>query len=129
MILKTLATRYSYARILSTLKDFVGAAEQTKAAERLRDDQQEIERFRKRLAQEPASLDVRCEIARWLTEHGHEQEGIDSTRYILSVDSKHPATCRFLIDHYTKKNNPGLANYYRTLLSQVGNQTLSDASQ
>lgn len=113
-----LEMQYSYARVLAASGDSKAAAEQTQRAERLRLDQKQIEDLRKQLAGEPDNLEIRSEVARWLIEHGHEEEGLDWTRRILAVKPDHPATCRILADYHATKNNPGLANYYRMLLNE-----------
>jgi tetratricopeptide (TPR) repeat protein len=113
-----LETRYSYARVLAASGDAKAAAEQTQRAERLRSDQKQIEDLRKQLAGEPDNLEIRSEVARWLIEHGHDEEGLDWTRRILAVKPDHPATCRILANYHAKRDNPGLANYYRMILNE-----------
>lgn len=115
-----LELHYSYARVLAAAGDTKAAAEQTRIAEKLRKDQKQIDELRLQLASQPDNLEIRSEVARWLIEHDHEQEGLDWTRRILSAKADHPATCRLLADYYAKKKNPGLANYYRMLLGQSG---------
>ena len=86
------------------------------SAERLRKELKHIDELRKSLVQRPDDLDLRSEVARWLVEHGHEEEGLDWTRLILTMKPNHPATCRFLADYHARKGNQGLANYFRSLL-------------
>lgn len=111
-----LEMRYTYARTLSAAGDPEGAAKQTEIFERLKQEQKHIDELRKSLVQRPDDLDHRSEVAIWLIEHGHEQEGLVWTQLILNVRPDHPATCRFLADYYAKKANLGLANYYRALV-------------
>ncbi len=113
-----LELHYSYARVLAASGDTKAAAEQTQVAEKLRKDQKQIEDLRQQLATQPDNLEIRSEVARWLIEHDHEEEGLDWTRRILEAKPDHPATCRLLADYHARKKNPGLANYYRMLLGE-----------
>jgi predicted Zn-dependent protease len=104
--------RYAYARVLATTGD-PKAAEESRAAEALREEQKHIDALRKSLVSRPDDLDLRSEVARWLFGHGHEQEALDWTNLIISKNPNHPATCRLLAEYYQKKGNQGLANFYR----------------
>ena len=114
--------RYTYARVLRAVGDPEGAAEQMESADRLREDQKQIDELRKGLVQRPDDLDLRSKVARWLVEHGHEAEGLDWARLILTKTSNHPATCELLADYHARKGNQGLANYYRSLLPPAANK-------
>jgi tetratricopeptide (TPR) repeat protein len=110
-------TRYLYANALKTAGDDARASEERVAAERLRKERQTIDELRQALIKSPADANLRYEAAKWLIEHGHEREGLEWTDLILRQKPGHPQTCRFLADYYTKKENHGLANYYRLFAS------------
>jgi Flp pilus assembly protein TadD len=105
--------RYNYALALKLAGEDAHAAEETLITDRLRAEQQRIAELRRALTQNPGDDDLRCEVARWLIEHGHEEEGLEWTELILRKKPGHPPTCRLLSEYYAKKGNLGLANYYQ----------------
>ncbi len=105
--------RYSYSRALKARGDTAHAAEEAAATDRLKAEQQHMIDLRQRLVQRPGDTDLRSEVAKWLIEHGHDQEGLEWTALILRQKPGHPATCRVLIDYYTRRGELGLANFYR----------------
>jgi predicted Zn-dependent protease len=105
--------RFSYARALKIAGDEPRAAEQSAATERLKKEQQQLVDLRKSLVEHPDDVDLRSKAARWLIEHGHEQEGLEWTQLILRQHPNHPETCQILADYHTSRGNLGLANYYR----------------
>jgi hypothetical protein len=102
--------------------DEAASREETAAVERLRKEHLEMADLRKALVARPTDLDLRFKAARWLIEHGHEAEGLEWTQLILRDRPGHPATCRLLSDHYRKKGNAGLANYYKFAASPGGDK-------
>jgi type IV pilus assembly protein PilF len=105
--------RYNYALALKLAGDDARAAEETLVTDRLRAEQQRIADLRVALRQNPDDDDSRAEVAKWLIEHGHEEEGLEWTELILRKKPGHPANCQLLADYHAKKGNFGLANYYR----------------
>ncbi len=106
--------RYSYAQALKTVGDLKRAEEEVAATDRLRKEAKRVTDLREALSKDPDNADLRSEVARWLIERGHEKEGLEWTDLILRQKPGHPATCKFLAEHYAKKGNAGLANYYRS---------------
>lgn len=105
--------RYTYSRALKALGETDRAAEEAAATERLKKEQQRVIDLRQDLVQHPDDVDLRAEAAKWLIEHGHEKEGLEWTALILKQKPGHPATCRLLVDYYTRQGKLGLANFYR----------------
>ncbi len=110
--------RYSYSRALKLAGDDAGAAEQAAATDRLKDEQKQLLDLRQALVQYPDDVDRRAQAARWLIEHGHEKEGLEWTALVLRQRPGHPATCQLLAEHYARKGEPGLANFYRMNASE-----------
>ncbi|MGE3820091.1 MAG: tetratricopeptide repeat protein [Isosphaeraceae bacterium] len=106
--------RSSYARALKMVGEDARAAEQTAIVERLRREHVRIAELREALVSNPNDLELKSETARWLLEHGHEQEGLEWTELILRERPGHRPTCQALAEYHQKRGNVGLANYYRT---------------
>jgi predicted Zn-dependent protease len=106
---------YCYSRALRVAGETARAAEEAATTERLKKEKQRVADLRQTLVQQPENADVRCEVARWLIEHGHEKEGLEWTHLILRQKPGHPATCRLLVDFHARRGEHGLANYYRTV--------------
>jgi len=104
---------YSYSRALKAAGNMTRAAEEAAITERLKKEQQRIIDLRQNLVQRPEDTKLRCEAAKWLIEHGHDQEGLEWTAMILKQKPGDPTTSRLLADYYTRQGNVGLANYYR----------------
>ena len=107
---------YKYAQALK----LAGRAELAKnisaRAAELRADQDKIQDLRKALVQQPENYDLRFEATKWLLSHGHEKEGLEWAALILKQKPGHQATCQFLADYFQKKQDFGLANYYKSLI-------------
>jgi predicted Zn-dependent protease len=78
-----------------------------------RKDEAELSKTREQLTLNPTSTDLRYKIARWMFDHGQDEEGIRWSKTILAAEPNHALTNRMLADHYEKRGNTGLANFYR----------------
>ncbi len=87
-------------------------AEQQVAA-RLREDDQRLNKLQRALVANPGDPGLQGEVARWMIEHGHEEEGLRWARKILGEKANHPEANRLMADYHERGGNPGLANYYR----------------
>ena len=105
--------RYSYAQALRLSGDEARARTENQRAARLRNEHDQILRLRSQILKDPNDRDSRCQVARWMLEHGHAEEGLKWTREILRVDPNHAPTHQLLADYYQKQGNAGLANYHR----------------
>jgi Flp pilus assembly protein TadD len=110
--------RYAYAQALKLLGDSARARSETKLAERLRAEHDHMLQFRQNL-KDPNDVAARYEVAKWLLEHGHAEEGLKWTREILRIDPRHAATHQLLADFHQGQGEPGLANYHRLMASAV----------
>ena len=77
----------------------------------------QIVQLRFNILKDPNDLASRCEVARWMFEHGHADEGLKWAKEILRADPRHAGIHRALADYYAAHGNPGLANYHRTMAS------------
>ncbi|MFI5454434.1 MAG: tetratricopeptide repeat protein [Isosphaerales bacterium] len=105
--------RYSYAQALKLSGDEARARVELARAARLRKEHDQLVQLRFRLIKHPRDLDTRFQVAKWMMEHGHEQEGLKWTKEILRADPRHPPTHGLLAAYYDQRGDPGLANYHR----------------
>jgi tetratricopeptide (TPR) repeat protein len=81
---------------------------------RLRDDARRLGEIQQALVRDPKSPDLQAEVARWMIDHGHDEEGLRWARKALRDRPDHPASNRLMVEHHDRRGEPGLANYYRT---------------
>ncbi|WP_435007161.1 tetratricopeptide repeat protein [Tundrisphaera lichenicola] len=104
---------YNYSRALKSAGQDDLSLEEAAISEKLRKESDRVLELRNQLVARPSDTELRCEVAKWLIENGHEAEGLEWTNLILRQKPGHQATCRLLADYYAKKGNHGLANYYQ----------------
>ena len=76
-------------------------------ATRLRKEHDQIVQLRYAVLKNPRDLDTRFQVAKWMMEHGHEDEGLKWTKEILRADPRHARTHRVLAEYYAKHGEPG----------------------
>ena len=114
--------RYSYAQALKLAGQAAQSQEQLDQAARLRKEHDALIQLRYSVLKNPSDLDSRWKVAKWMIEHGHEDEGLKWTKEILRADPRHPLTHGTLAEYYAKHGQPGLANYHRM---NAGNESAS----
>jgi tetratricopeptide (TPR) repeat protein len=107
--------RYSYAQALKLAGDHSRSRIESAHAARLRRAQDHILELRTSLLSHPNNPSVRFEVAKWMIENGHVQEGLNWASEILRADPRHGLTHLMLADYYQKQGNPGQANYHRLM--------------
>jgi tetratricopeptide (TPR) repeat protein len=107
------AVRHSRALVLASLGRAEEARSEQSAAIGLRKDLDRLREARTRLIASPKDRPSQLEIARWMFDHGHEQEGIRWAVKILADWPGDAAASRLLTDYYERHGDPGLANFYR----------------
>ena len=80
---------------------------------RLLADNARLVELRKALDESPDDPETRLAIARWMADHGHDEEAARWAETALDLDRSHPAANRFLADYYGGLGDLGRANYYR----------------
>jgi tetratricopeptide (TPR) repeat protein len=105
--------RYSYAQALKIAGDTGQSKKELELATRLRKEHEQIVQLRYSVLKNPADLDSRFQIAKWMMDHGHADEGLKWTKEILRADPGHAPTHGVLADYYGKHGEPGLANFHR----------------
>ncbi len=113
--------RYSYAQSLRFAGDVERARAEGELAARLRKEEEETVQLRARIIADPGDLASRLQVARWMLNHGHADEGLKWTREILRADPHHAPTHQALADYYAAHGEPGLANYHRVMTSSSRN--------
>jgi tetratricopeptide (TPR) repeat protein len=114
--------RYSYAQALKMAGDHLHSRTELEVAARLRKEHDQIVQLRYVVLKNPQDMEARFQIAKWMMEHGHEDEGLKWTKEILRANPRHAPTHSLLADYYEKHGEPGLANYYRLSAQDVGTE-------
>ena len=78
--------RYSFAQSLKLAGDAKRARTETELAARLRKEHDQIVQLRYKILKDPNDLESRFEVAKWMLEHGHADEGLKWTREILRAN-------------------------------------------
>jgi tetratricopeptide (TPR) repeat protein len=105
--------RYAFAQSLKLAGDVNRARTENELAARLRKEHDHIMQLRFNILKDPNDLESRFEVAKWMLEHGHADEGLKWTKEILRTNPHHTPTHRALVDYYQKTGEAGLANYHR----------------
>jgi Flp pilus assembly protein TadD len=82
-------------------------------AERLRRDEAELVKIQQALVRDPNNIAMQTTVARWLYEHGHQDEGLRWARKIVSERPADPEANRLLADYHQRRGEAGLAKYYQ----------------
>jgi tetratricopeptide (TPR) repeat protein len=107
--------RYAFAQALKLAGDLSRSRIEDAHAARLREEQEHILTLRTSLRSHPDNPAIRFEVAKWMIENGHVQEGLNWTSEILRAEPRHGPTHRLLADYYQKQGKPGQANYHRLM--------------
>jgi tetratricopeptide (TPR) repeat protein len=110
-------TRYQRMLLLSRLGKKVEANAERQTVEQLKNDVTRFAQISRELLQNPVDPQLRSEAARWLMEHGHEDEAVEWANLVLRSDPTHPAMNRLLADYYRRKGRLGLANLHQAHLA------------
>ncbi|MHB1556333.1 MAG: tetratricopeptide repeat protein [Isosphaeraceae bacterium] len=108
---------YSYAQALRLSGHAEKARIETARAARLRKEHEQIVQLRFNIVKDPNDVPARYQVARWMFEHGHADEGLKWAREILRADPHHAGIHRVLAEYYAAHGDPGLANYHRSMAS------------
>ncbi len=87
--------RYSYAQALKLTGNAGQAKLELAQATRLRKEHDQIVQLRYSVLKNPSDLDTRFQVAKWMMEHGHEDEGLKWTKEILRTTHamRRPMVC------------------------------------
>jgi tetratricopeptide (TPR) repeat protein len=106
--------RYQRMLILASLGRKAEAEAERQAVERLKNDQTLFSQIKQALVDKPLDPKLRGDAARWLMEHGREDEAVQWANLVLGTDPSHPTMNRLLADYYRKRGQLGLANFHET---------------
>ena len=87
-------------------------AEQAAAA-RLRSELDRLNASRERLIGSPHDWESQLQVARWMFDHGHDQEAARWAQKILAEHPNDPEASRLLAAYHQRRGETGLANFYR----------------
>ncbi len=106
---------YTYAQALRLSGHLDQARIESERAARLRKEHEQIVQLRFSIVKDPNDVKARYQVARWMFEHGHADEGLKWAREILRADPHHSGIHQMLASYYAAHGDPGLANYHRTM--------------
>jgi len=109
--------RYAYAQALKLAGNDARSKLELEHWVRLRKEHEAIVQLRNRSLQDANNLSNRFRVAKWMFDHGHQDEGLKWTKEIFRVDPRHVPTHELLAEYYGKKGDAGLANYHRVMAS------------
>jgi tetratricopeptide (TPR) repeat protein len=109
--------RSAYAQSLRLAGDEARSRAELAHAARLRKEQDEVARLKARVLIDPRDSGACFQVAKWMFDHGHEEEGLIWTDEVLRAVPHHAATHRILAEYYEKHGDTGLANYHRLVAS------------
>jgi tetratricopeptide (TPR) repeat protein len=105
--------RHAYAESLRLAGDDARSRAELAQAARLRKEQDEFAQLKSRLLSGVRDSDTSFQVAKWLFDHGRNEEGLAWSREILRAVPGHAPTHRILAEYYEKHGDAGLANYHR----------------
>jgi predicted Zn-dependent protease len=108
---------YIYSQALRLAGDAAKAKVEGDRAAKLRKEHEQIVQLRFSIVKDPNDVASRYQVARWMFEHGHADEGLKWAKEILRADPRHAGIHRVLAEYYAGHGDPGLANYHRTMAS------------
>jgi tetratricopeptide (TPR) repeat protein len=109
--------RYSYAQVLKLLGDDRRSGVERDRAGRLRKEHDQLLKLRNTVLTDSKDVETRFQVAKWMIEHGHGEEGLNWTKEVLRLQPRHVPTHRLLADYHQQRGDTGLANYHRLIAS------------
>ncbi len=104
---------YKRSLVLARLGRTVEAEADRVRLARLRKEQLEVVKIRDRLIADPNNNDIRLEMARWMLDHGRDDQAMRWLQSILSSQHGHVQAIHLLARYHERRGEAGLANYYR----------------
>src|SRR5262249_22153421 len=98
--------------ILSRLGRKAEAEVERETVKRLKSEQSRFAEISNALIRNPVDPQLRKEAARWLMQHGHDEEAVEWANLVLQSNPSDPAMNQLLADFYRKQGQLGLANFY-----------------
>ena len=106
--------RYQRSLALGRLGRRDEAAADRRRFEQLRREHQDMAEIAAELIRSPSDDALRCRAARWMIEHGRDEEAAQWARLVLRNRPGHPEANRLLADYHRRRGEAGLANFYRS---------------
>ncbi len=106
-------SRYSRSLLLARLGRAEEAERERAAVKRLREELAHLNELKARLLQTPNQPELEVQIAEWMIDHGHDDEGARWAEKVLRNHPRHPRANRLLADYHNRHGRPGRANFYR----------------
>jgi Flp pilus assembly protein TadD len=105
--------RNSRGLVLARLGRIEEARAEQAAAARLRADLDRLSATRARLIDSPHDLKSQLQVARWMFDHAHDQEGARWALKVVGERPDDPEANQLLAAYHERRGEIGLANFYR----------------
>ena len=107
------AVRRSRGLVLMLLGRAKEARTERDTANRLRKELDKLHAARSRLVDFPHDRGSQLDVARWMFDHAHADEGARWAQKVISEWPDDPEASRLLADYHHRRGETGLANFYR----------------
>jgi tetratricopeptide (TPR) repeat protein len=104
---------YQRSLVLTWLGRAEDARKEKDETARLKKQKAEIDAILESLRKSPRDAAIQYAAAKWLFDHGHEDEGLKWAEKNLRDNPAHADTHRLLADYYRKRGDAGLANFHQ----------------
>jgi tetratricopeptide (TPR) repeat protein len=116
--------RHQRMLVLSRLGRKAEAELERGRVERLKSENDRFTEVSRALLRNPLDPKLRSEAASWLMAHGRDDEAVDWANLVLQSEPTHAAMNRLLADHYRKKGQAGLANFYEAQIPRPAREVV-----
>jgi tetratricopeptide (TPR) repeat protein len=84
---------------------------------KLKEEQAWVLSLRDKIVDNPDNLRLRYELAKWMFDHGRDEQGLRWAEHVLAVQPNFEPAILLVADYYRRKGDIGLEHYYRTRAS------------
>jgi tetratricopeptide (TPR) repeat protein len=106
-------TLYARSQVLARLGRLEDSRADQRRMEQIKAEQAQLLKIRDALVESPDNIALRSQVARWMFDHGRDEEGLRWTNYVLSLRPDYRPANLMLAEYYQRKGDIGRANYYR----------------
>ncbi|MDR3635528.1 MAG: tetratricopeptide repeat protein [Isosphaeraceae bacterium] len=118
--------RYKRAQALARVGRASEARTEQAAGKQLQESRDRLNKVRELLVVNPRDRQLQCEVAQWMFEHGHDDEGCRWCEKILKEEPGHARASSLLAACYERQGKHGLANYYRLNAKELDHRSRSE---
>lgn len=106
-------TLYARSLTLARLGRADDAKRDQKRMTKIKEEQAWVLSLRDEILKQPDNVRLRYELAKWMFEHGRDEEGRRWAEHILAIQPNYRPAILLMADYHERKGEIGTANYYR----------------